>query len=84
MNENPEQQFAPEDLVPLVLIAAEVDENERFATIEKSFGEPARIARASDLRRLRVTGWLGASSVAPPACARAARMCWKGLSHALR
>jgi hypothetical protein len=51
MNENPEQQFAPEELVAPVLIAAEVDENERFATIAKSFGEPARIARASDLRR---------------------------------
>jgi hypothetical protein len=28
-----------------------VAENERFATIEKSFGEPARIARASNPRR---------------------------------
>ena len=28
-----------------------VAENERFATIEKSFGEPARIARSRDPRR---------------------------------
>jgi hypothetical protein len=28
-----------------------ISENERFTTIEKSFGEPARIARASNPRR---------------------------------
>jgi hypothetical protein len=28
-----------------------LDENERFATIEKSYGAPARIARASNPRR---------------------------------
>ena len=28
-----------------------ITENERFATIEKSFGTPSRIARASDPRR---------------------------------
>ena len=28
-----------------------ITENERFATIEKSFGAPSRIARASDPRR---------------------------------